>query len=376
MKIVLAPDSFKESLSALQVCKAMARGVRSVLPDADIIHLPLADGGEGTVDALVSATNGRLLQQEVVGPLGDNVTARFGVLGDGNTAVIEMASASGLPLVTPEERNPLNTTTFGTGQLIRAALDLGVIEILIGIGGSATVDCGTGMAQALGVRFYDKKKLIEKHMTGELVGTVSSIDLSGLDRRIKKVTIKVACDVDNPLLGDNGAARVYGPQKGATPEIVEQLEQNMSQVIDVIEAETNPVRDIAGAGAAGGLGAGLLAFLSAQLTSGIEAVLQACSFDEIIHDADLILTGEGKIDEQSAMGKTIDGVVSHAAKYNVPVIAIGGTVFDAAEKLYEKGLLSMFSICNKPMTLQQALDNADALVEKSAERVIRLFAKR
>ena len=271
MKIVLAPDSFKESLSALQVCKAMARGVRSVLPDADIIHLPLADGGEGTVDALVSATNGRLLQQEVVGPLGDNVTARFGVLGDGNTAVIEMASASGLPLVTPEERNPLNTTTFGTGQLIRAALDLGVIEILIGIGGSATVDCGTGMAQALGVRFYDKKKLIEKHMTGELVGTVSSIDLSGLDRRIKKVTIKVACDVDNPLLGDNGAARVYGPQKGATPEIVEQLEQNMSQVIDVIEAETNPVRDIAGAGAAGGLGAGLLAFLSAQLTSGIEA---------------------------------------------------------------------------------------------------------
>jgi glycerate kinase len=226
------------------------------------------------------------------------------------------------------------------------------------------------------VQFYGKNKLIENHMTGGLMGEVEGIDLSQRDPRISKAIIKVACDVDNPLLGERGAARVYGPQKGATPEIAERLEKNMSHIIDVIETKTRLVRDIPGAGAAGGLGAGLMAFLNAQLTSGIEAVLKACGFDEIIRDANLILTGEGKIDEQSAMGKTIDGVLSHASRYNVPVIAIGGAVYDNAEKLYEKGLLSMFSICNKPMTLQQALDNADTLIEISTERVMRIFLKR
>ncbi len=373
MKIILAPDSFKESLSAVDVCRAMENGIRPVLPTAEIVHLPLADGGEGTVHTLVAATNGKLFQHKVVAPLGDEVTAEFGLLGDGQTAVIEMASASGLPLVPPDKRNPLNTTTYGTGQLIKTALDLNVNKIIIGIGGSATNECGAGMAQALGVRFYNANGIIPDFLTGGKLNAVRDVDISNLDPRLNSINITVACDVDNPLLGQRGASRVYGPQKGATPEIVDQLEHNMQHIINIIEAKTKPVRDIPGAGAAGGLGAGLMAFLNAELASGINTVLDACFFENHIKDADLILTGEGKIDAQSAMGKTIDGVLSRAQKYGVPVIAIGGSILDGAEVLYDKGLLCMFSICDRPQTLQSAMNNSAFLIEKTCSQIIRIF---
>ncbi len=376
MKIVLAPDSFKESLTAVQACQAMRNGILAVEANAEIVFLPLADGGEGTVQTLVAATGGKIIRQRVIGPLGEPVDAEFGLLGDGKTAVIEMASASGLPLVPLEKRNPLHTTTFGTGQLIKSALDMGVDKIIIGIGGSATNDCGAGMAQALGVKFLHNEKEISEPMTGGLLARVTGIDISSLDSRISSTIIQAACDVDNPLLGERGASRVYAPQKGADAETVAVLEQNMAQVIDIIEAQTRPVRDVPGAGAAGGLGAGLMAFLNADLVSGIDAVLDACRFDERIQDADLILTGEGKIDRQSAMGKTISGVVKRAAQAGVPVVAIGGSVFDDAEQLYDLGLTSMFSICNRPMSLNEAMNEGDILLAGTTERIFRLLKLR
>ncbi len=354
----------------------MARGILSQLPSAQIVKLPLADGGEGTVATLVEATDGTIHKKRVTGPLGTLVEAEFGILGDGDTAVIEMAAASGLPLVPASQRNPLHTTTYGTGELVDAALDLGVKHLVIGIGGSATNDCGTGMAQALGVQFFRKQGLITEPMTGSLMANVTSIDINGLDKRLASCEIRVACDVDNPLLGERGAARVYSPQKGATPEIVETLKKNTAHIIDVIEAETRAVRNTPGAGAAGGLGAGMMAFLNASLDSGIETVLDACQFDERIQGADLILTGEGRVDEQSAMGKTIHGVVKRASQQGIPVIAIGGTVHKSAELLYEQGLLSMFSICPKPMTLDEALVEADHLIEQITERILRVFCIR
>ncbi len=374
MKIVLAPDSFKESLSAPRVCCAMERGIRHVLSDAEIVSLPLADGGEGTVEAL--AAGGRIVKQKVVDPLGNEVNAEFGLLGDGQTAVIEMAAASGLPLVPLDKRNPLHTTTFGTGQLIKAALDLNISKIIIGIGGSATNDAGTGMAQALGVTFYHDNQLISDYMTGHVLARITHIDLSGLDTRLKNVEIKVACDVDNPLLGERGAAKIYSPQKGATPEIVQELDANMEQAIAIIENATRSVRDIPGSGAAGGLGAGLVAFLNAEMASGIDTILETLHFDRHIRDADLILTGEGKIDEQSAMGKTIAGVLDRAVKYNVPVIALGGIVFDNADVLYEKGLLAMFSICDGPMDLAHSMADTKHLIEKTCVQIMRLFTSR
>ena len=375
MKIVLAPDSFKESLSSIQVCEAMERGVRNVSGEFKVIKLPLADGGEGTVHTLVAATGGQIIEKRVTGPDGKRVNAHFGLLGDRTTAVIEMAQASGLPLLPPEKRNPLHTTTFGTGELIKAALDLDVENIIIGIGGSATNDCGTGMAQALGLSFYHQKSVISNPMTGGLMGAVERIDTTQLDPRILRVKITVACDVDNPLLGPRGASIVYAPQKGAGPDMVALLEKNMQHIINLIEKKYRSVRDVPGAGAAGGLGAGLMAFLNAELKSGINTVLDAVKFENQIADADIIFTGEGKIDEQSAMGKTIHGIVSRASKYNVPVIAIGGSVSERAETLFDKGLLSLFSICNEPMSLQNAISNASRLVEKTTERILRVFVK-
>lgn len=299
------------------------------------------------------------------------MSAEFGLLPDA-TAVIEMAAASGLTLLPPSERNPLHTTSYGTGQLVLAALDQGAGTIIIGIGGSATNDCGAGMAQALGVRFYAGNVEISEYMTGGLLGQITDIDLSHLDARCA-IAIRVACDVDNPLLGERGATRLYGPQKGATPSMVEQLEENMRRFTALVEEKTRPVRNVPGAGAAGGLGAGLLAFLNAELSSGIDIVLDACGFDEHIRDAALILTGEGRIDAQSAMGKTISGVLKRARAHGVPVIAIGGTISDDADVLFEHGLLSMFSICDRPMTLEYAIINAETLIEKAAERIARLF---
>jgi len=373
MKIVIAPDSFKGSLSAIEVSDAIERGVKKAMPAAETVKLPMADGGEGTVEALVAATNGHIEKKRVRDPLGDAVEAHYGILGDGRTAVIEMASASGLPLVPPEKRNPLYTTTFGTGELILAAVEKGCREFIIGIGGSATTDGGAGMAQALGVEFFGAAgEKIEAFMNGDLLSKVASIDLSGLAPTIKASKFTVACDVQNPLLGPQGCARVYGPQKGATPEIVEQLEANMTHFIDMLEGTiSRPVRNIPGAGAAGGLGAGLMAFVSGELKRGIEIVLNASRFAEHIRGAALIFTGEGKIDFQTAFGKTMSGVAREGQKQGIPVIGIGGMVDAGLENLHEIGIQSFFSICNQPMDLATAMREAGRLIEMVSERIMR-----
>ena len=377
IKIILAPDTFKESLSAAELCDAMDAGIKRVVEDAEVIHIPMADGGEGTVDALVSATGGQIEPAVVSGPLEDPITARYGILGDGATAVIEMAEASGLALVPPEQRDPLKTTTYGTGELILSALNRGCRKIIVGIGGSATTDCGTGMAQALGVRFLkDDGRQIEALMNGYLMGEVNDIDLTGLHPAVEQTEFLVACDVDNPLLGPRGAVYVYSPQKGASEDELEVLESRMRHVIGIIEDVTGrSVRDIPGTGAAGGLGAGLTAFLDAELKPGIDIVLEACKFRERIEGARLILTGEGKVDAQTAYGKTIAGVASIGNQMGIPVLVIGGQLSEGAEVLYESGVTSMFSICPGPMTLDYARENARKLVASSTERILRLFVE-
>ena len=374
MKIVIAPDSFKGSLSAIGVSEALAKGVLKAAPTAEIVKLPMADGGEGTVEALVSSTQGTIKQKTVHDPLGKPVKAFYGILGNGKTAAIEMASASGLPLVPPDKRNPLNTTTFGTGELILAAAAEGCRDFIIGIGGSATTDGGSGMAQALGAKFFDRSGAeIRDFLRGGLLDQVGKIDLSGVAPFIRESHFTVACDVDNPLLGPKGCARIYGPQKGASPEIVEQLETNMTIFAEVLERTLGrEVRNVPGAGAAGGLGAGLIAFTGAELKLGIEIVLAASHFAEKIKGASLILTGEGRIDFQTAFGKTLSGIAREAKKQSIPVIGIGGMVDADIDNLYDLGMTSFFSICNQPMDLQQAMDRAPALLETVAERILRV----
>jgi glycerate kinase len=373
MKIVVAPDSFKGSLSAADLCEAMAAGIRQVCPEAEIVKVPMADGGEGTVAALVSATHGRVERVRVTGPLGEPVEAEYGILGDGVTAVIEMASASGLPLVPVHQRNPLNTTTYGTGQLMLAALERGCRKLIIGIGGSATTDGGTGMAQALGVKFYRADgREIQDYMTGGRMGDVARIDLSARSKTIIGCDIAVACDVDNPLLGPHGAVMVYSGQKGANESQRQLLESNMRHLIGIIENTIRrSIRNIPGTGAAGGLGAGLVAFVEAALKPGVQLVLEACAFSAQITGAQLIFTGEGRIDVQTAYGKTISGVIREARRQSIPVIVIAGTVEDEAENLYPDGVTSMFSICPGPMSMKSALHNTGHYVSKCVERVLR-----
>lgn len=373
MKIVVAPDSFKGSLSAVAASDAMASGIKRVLPDTEMVMLPLADGGEGTVAALVSSTGGRFQQCRVMGPLGDPVDAEYGILGDGTTAVIEMAAASGLTLIPTARRNPLLTTTYGTGQLLLAALGKGCRKILAGIGGSATSDCGTGMAQALGVKFFrrDGSPILEP-MTGERMGEVGSLDASGCEEKLRGCEITVACDVENPLLGPQGAVMVFGRQKGADEAGLERLEANMQQVIGVIEnAIGMSVRHSPGSGAAGGLGAGLMAFAHAALKPGIELVLDACNFAEKIAGAHWIFTGEGRVDQQTAMGKTISGMARAAHQQGIPVIVVAGSVAPEADNLYPLGVASMFSICSGPMTAEEAMRNAAPLLSQATERILR-----
>ena len=374
MKIVVAPDSFKGSLSAAEACEAIAHGVRRALPGAEIVTIPMADGGEGTVDALVLSTGGRHVAARVTGPLDKPVKARYGILGDGKTAVIEMAAASGLPLVPPEKRNPLKTTTCGTGELIRNALEKGCRRFIIGIGGSATTDCGAGMAQALGVAFLRAGRRIEAHMTGGLMGEVDDIDYSGLLASARESEFIVACDVDNPLLGSKGAVAVYSPQKGATPEQCEILEANMTRIIGVIERVTGrSVRDAAGAGAAGGLGAALMAFLGARLRRGVDIVLEQCRFAERIAGASLVITGEGQIDYQTAFGKTPSGVARVAKAQGIPVVALAGSVGKGADRLAEIGIQACLSICPGPLSLAEAMSRGAELLESAAERLIRVI---
>jgi len=369
MKIVLAPDSFKESLSALQVAESIERGFKQVFPDAEYIKVPMADGGEGTTQSLVDATGGRIIKQTVTGPLGEKVEAFFGILGNETTAIIEMAAASGLHLVPADKRNPLITTTRGTGELIAAALEHNVDHIIIGIGGSATNDGGTGVASALGVRFLDKngQELVEG---GGYLSSLASIDISSMDSRLAGVKIEVACDVDNPLIGPKGASAIFGPQKGATPEVVKQLDKNLEHYAAIIERELGiKIATVPGAGAAGGLGGGLLAFMQADLKRGVDIVIEATHLSELVADADLVITGEGKIDSQTIFGKTPIGVAKTAKNYGIPVIAIAGNAASDSNVVYEHGIDAVFSIVPGIVTLQEAFQNAEVYVERTARNI-------
>lgn len=373
MKFVLAPDSFKESMTAKKAALAMEKGVKAVFPNAECVIVPMADGGEGTVESLVSMTNGEIIKTEVIGPLGEKVIAEYGLLGEGQTAVIEMASASGLELIKPKERNPLLTTTYGTGQLIKHALDKGVRRFLIGIGGSATNDGGAGMLQALGVSFKDQDGN-ELPFGGGALHRLHSIDMSGLDERIKTVQMDVACDVTNPLIGDNGASAIFGPQKGATPEMVSTLDQNLAHFAEVIKKQLGEdIAHLDGAGAAGGLGAGLLAFLNAQLKKGIDLVIEYTGLEEQVKEADYVFTGEGSIDGQTLFGKTPYGVAAIAEKYSVPVIAFAGRIGNGVESLYDNGFTAIIGILKGVTTLEEALECGEENLAFAAENVCRVL---
>jgi len=372
-KILIAPDSFKGSLTALEVARNIEKGILSVMQEVEVIKVPMADGGEGTVQSLVDATNGEFIQKEVTGPRGDSVQAQFGILGDGKRAVIEMATASGLPLVSEDERNPKKTTTYGTGELIKAALDQGVEELIIGIGGSATNDAGVGMAQALGASFLDKEGT-EVGFGGEELARIESIDLKGLDSRLQEVDIKVACDVTNPLYGPEGAAYVYAPQKGADPEMVQELDTNLRYFADVISQELGKqVQNIPGSGAAGGLGAGLVAFLGAELKKGIEIVLEANNFRDKLEGVDLVITGEGKLDRQTINGKTPIGVAKAAKKYNIPVIAIAGNVFDDADEILDEHIDAIFSTNQQLISFAEAVEKAPNWLQMISRQIMKVY---
>lgn len=373
MRILIAPDSFKGSLSALEVAANIEQGILKVIPEAKIFKVPMADGGEGTVQSLVDATGGRIIYKEVTGPLGDPVEAYFGILGDQKTAVIEMAAASGLTLVPPERLDPRNTTTYGTGELIKAALDEGVDNIIIGLGGSATNDAGIGMAQALGVHFLDSRGR-EVGFGGRELIRIEKIEMGGLDPRIKNVDVKVACDVTNPLFGPDGAAYIYGPQKGATPEVVEFLDNCLRYFAKTVKNELGQdIQNISGGGAAGGLGAGLVVFLNAELKSGIQIVLEANKIDKYLQQVDLVITGEGKIDSQTIKGKTPVGVARKAKEYNLPVIAIAGSVDDDAVIVFEAGIDSVFSIIQKPISLEDAINNTAKWIQTTSEQIMKVY---
>ncbi|WP_433707651.1 glycerate kinase [Paenibacillus illinoisensis] len=370
---VLAPDSFKESMTAKEVCIAMEKGLRKIYPDASYIHVPMADGGEGTVQSLVDASNGIIHRKEVSGPLGQPVMAQYGILGDGTTAAIEMASASGIHLVTPDSRDPLRTTTYGTGELIRACLDLGIRKIIIGIGGSATNDGGTGMAEALGAKFLDAQGQPLARGGGDL-NKLAHIDVSGLDPRLQEVELIVACDVTNPLCGEHGASRVFGPQKGATPEMVQLLDANLSHYAEVVKQQLGKdIRDVPGAGAAGGLGAGLLIFTQAVLRKGIEIVIEYTGLQGKLDDADVVFTGEGGIDFQTKFGKTPYGVAQAAKEAGKSVIAIAGYVGEGIDTLYTEGIDAVFGIVPGAADLGKLLREGPENVERTMENIARVL---
>lgn len=358
MKIVIAPDSYKESLSATEVAQAIEKGFREIFPEAQFVSVPVADGGEGTVEAMIAATQGRAVTSIVTGPLGEAVEAQWGISGDGHTAFIEMAAASGLALVPPELRNPLITTSYGTGELILQALESGVKNIIIGIGGSATNDGGAGMVQALGAKLCDANGADIGFGGGSLM-SLNKIDISRLDARLQACSIRVACDVTNPLTGESGASFIFGPQKGATEAMIRELDHNLDHFAEVIKKSLRvDVKDVPGAGAAGGMGAALMAFLGADLRSGIEIVTQALNLEEHIHDCTLVVTGEGRLDSQSIHGKVPVGVASVAKKYHKPVIGIAGSLTRDVGIVHQYGIDSVFSVLNRIGSLEEAFRDA------------------
>ena len=373
MRVVIAPDKFKGSLSASEAAWAIGRGVLRADPSAIIDLAPMADGGEGIVEALVEATGGWTVEVDVSGPLGEPTRSRFGLLGDGQSAVLEMASASGLGLVPIGQRDPTRTSTRGTGDLILAALEQGIDRLIVGIGGSATNDGGAGMAQALGYRLLDRDGREIGPGGGSLSG-LDQIDASGVDPVISRATIEIASDVANPLCGSDGASRVYGPQKGASPEQVEQLDRNLAHLAEIIRRDLGvDVLGLPGGGAAGGLGAGLVAFAGASSRSGIELVMEAVGLRDRLESADLCFTGEGALDASTASGKTVSGVAGLARSLGVPAFVLAGTVGLGAEAILGQGASAYFSICPGPASLDQAISRADDWLALAAEQATRAF---
>ncbi|MDY6419103.1 MAG: glycerate kinase [Succinivibrio dextrinosolvens] len=374
MKVVLAPDSFKGSLTSSQAASAMERGIRKVLKDAQIEKVWIADGGEGTVEAIVSMTGGQYVHTKVEGPLGEKVDAVWGLCTteNGKTAVIEMAAASGILITPQEKRNVKKASTFGTGQLIKAALDSGASCIIIGIGGSATNDGGAGMAQALGAQFYDSEgKILPKG--GEALSKLHSIDLRNLDPRLNYTKILIASDVKNPLCGSHGCSAVYGPQKGATAKDVEILDKALENYAAIARRDVGiDIRNVPGAGAAGGLGAGLMLFANGKMEPGIELILNIIGFENIAKDADLVFTGEGFTDSQTANGKAPVGVAAIAKKYKIPVICLSGGISSDASALYNHGIDAVSGTPCAPISLNSCIENAATMLEDAAERIIRL----
>ena len=375
MKVVVAMDSFKGSLSSNELANSVENGIKKVYPDAEVIKIPVADGGEGTVESLVEGTKGHFVEVSVANPLLIPIKAQYGILGDGKTAVIEMATASGLPLIPIDERNPMKTTTYGTGEMIKDAISKGCREFLIGIGGSATNDGGMGMMKALGAKFLDENDFELGH-GGEQLEKVTKIDITNLLPEIKECKFLIACDVDNPFYGLNGAAHVYARQKGATEEMVLELDNGLKHFSEIVKQDLNiEISHVPGAGAAGGLGGGFLAFLDGELRPGIDIVLEEVKLKKKLDDVDFVITGEGRMDFQSVMGKAPVGVAKLAKTKDIPVIALAGGVADDAGEVHNHGIDSVFSIMNYPMTLEEAMEpkRASILVEKNVEEIFRLI---
>ena len=371
MKILIAPNAFKGSLTAMQAAESIANGVLTVFPDAQITQLPIADGGDGTLETIMATADGQYIPVNAQNPLGEEIESRFGLLAD-NTAIVESAEASGIRLIRRDQLNPMYTTNYGTGQLIQAALDHNPQRVIIGVGGSAMVDGGTGMAKALGFKLLDKDgNDIAPGGTGLVA--LDCIVTGNPDPRITATEFIVACDVTNPLTGAEGAARIFGPQKGATPEMVEVLDNALSRYAEIIQRDLGKsVADLSGSGAAGGLAAGLVAFLDAKIASGIDVVLDTLNADQYLTDCDLVITGEGAIDAQTIYGKAPIGIARRAAAQGIPVIALAGMIAEDANIVYEHGITALMATENRPMSLDEAIHNAAPLLEQATSRALRL----
>jgi len=372
MKIVISIDSLKGSLTSIEAANAIKKGILSVDNKSDVVIMPLADGGEGTVEALVQGMNGEEKVITVTGPINEKVNATYGILKETNTAIIEMAQASGLPLVPSELRNPLNTTTYGVGEIIKAAIEKGCRNFIVGIGGSATNDCGVGMLQALGFEFYDENDNLVG-LGGKVLNQIKRIKTDNKLKELDQCNFKIACDVNNPLYGENGAAYIYGPQKGATEEIVKELDKGLKNFAEVVKKDLGKdIAHIEGAGAAGGLGFGFLGFLNSKLESGIKIILDEIKLEEVVKDADIVITGEGRLDNQTAMGKAPIGVAKLGKKHGAKVIAIAGCTTPDAVKCNEEGIDAYFSIVNKAMTIDEAMKKENA-TQNMIETTIQIF---
>lgn len=372
MKIVIAPDSFKESLDAQEVCRSIAKGIKKVFPKAEILLVPMADGGEGTIAAVIKRIGGKTKSCTAMAPLGNKVKALYGLVNGGRIGIVEMAQASGLTLVPVKKRDPMVTTSFGTGEMILSALNHNCKEIILTLGGVGTNDAGVGMAKALGYRFLDKNRAeIPEGAAGLLL--LAQIDKSHVHPKIGKTKFVAAYDVKNPLCGSTGSAVVYGPQKGATPKMIQKIDSALRNFSQVVEKDLKiKVSNLAGAGSAGGAGAGSVAFLNAELKSGIDWVIESTQLEKKIQDADLVITGEGKIDEQTIFGKVMVGVAKIAKRYGIPTIAFCGRVGDGAKKVHSLGIDAFFSIANGPISHQESLKNAGKLLTQTTEEVMRL----